>query len=110
LDAFTDKGTPMHLTSKEFFKITRRKLNLQGSIILNLIGRGGNDKLLNAIHTTLREEYAYTKSFSLPSEGVTDIKNIIYMGSNKPIGVQTRHMAGFVEIKLGEGHIIRDSD
>ncbi|QGQ95603.1 spermidine synthase [Paenibacillus psychroresistens] len=110
LDAFTEKGTPIHLTSREFFRITRKKLNPQGAIILNLIGRGGNDKLLNAIHTTLREEYSYTKSFSLPSEGVTDIKNIIYIGSNRPIGMQDRHMAGFVEIKLGEGHIIRDNN
>ncbi|MEX2461812.1 MAG: fused MFS/spermidine synthase [Paenibacillaceae bacterium] len=110
VDAFTNKGTPHHLTSKEFFRITRKKLNSEGSIILNLIGRGGNDKLMNAIHTTLREEFAYSKSFSLPSEGVTDIINIIIMGRNKPIGAQVRHMAGFTEIELGQGHIIMDSD
>jgi spermidine synthase len=110
LDAFTDKGTPRHLTSKEFFRITRQKLDAEGSMILNLIGRGGNDKLINAIHTTLREEYAYTKAFSLPSEGVTDIKNIIIIGRNEPIGAQERHMAGFTEIELGIGHIIKDSE
>jgi spermidine synthase len=110
VDAFTDKGTPQHLTSKEFFRITREKLDSQGSIILNLIGKGDNDKLINAIYTTLSEEYAYTKAFSLPSEGITDIKNIIIIGRNKPIRFRTRHMAGFIEIELGLGHIIIDSD
>jgi spermidine synthase len=110
LDAFTDKGTPSHLTSKEFFKITREKLDSRGSIIMNLMGKGENDKLINAIHTTLSEEYAYTKSFSLLSEGATDIKNIIIIGGNKPIGFQIRNMAGFTEIELGEGHIIMDRD
>jgi spermidine synthase len=110
LDAFTFKGTPRHLTSREFFRITREKLDSQGSIIMNLIGRGETDKIINAIHSTLREEYAYTKSFSLPSEGVTDIKNIIIIGRNKPIGAQIRNMAGFTEIELGQGHIIMDSD
>jgi spermidine synthase len=31
------------------------------------------------------------------------------MGSNKPIGLQARHMAGFNEIELGQGHIIMDN-
>jgi spermidine synthase len=110
LDAFTDKGTPRHLTSKEFFKIAREKLDNRGSIIMNLMGKGENDNLINAIHTTLREEFAYTKSFSLVSEGVTDIQNIIIIGRNKPIGFQLRNMASFTEIELGQGHIIMDSD
>jgi spermidine synthase len=110
LDAFTGKGTPKHLTSKEFFRITREKLDSDGSIILNLIGKGESDKLINAIYTTLNTEYAYTKSFSLPSQGVTDIRNIIIIGRNKPIVFQLRNMAGFTEIKLGQGHIIIDSD
>jgi spermidine synthase len=110
LDAFTGKGTPKHLTSKEFFRITREKLDSEGSIILNLIGKGESDKLINAIHTTLSGEYAYIKSFSLPSEGVTDIQNIIIIGRKKPIAFQLRNMAGFIEIELGQGHIIMDSD
>jgi spermidine synthase len=109
LDAFTDKGTPLHLTSKEFFRITREKLDSQGSIIMNLMGKGANDKLINAIHTTLSGNFAYTKSFSLPAEGITDIQNIIIIGRNNPIGFRVRNMAGFIEIELGEGHIIMDS-
>lgn len=108
LDAFTDKGTPWHLTSNEFFRITRDKLDSRGSIIMNLMGKGKNDKLISAIHTTLSEEYAYTKSFSLPSEGLNDMQNIIIIGRDKPIGFQERNMAGFIEIELSHGHIIMD--
>ena len=108
LDAFTDKGTPAPLTSREFFRMTREKLNSEGSILINLMGKGENDRLIRAIHTTLSEEYAYTKSFSLPSEGIRDLQNIILMGSNDPIGFQARSMAGFIEIKLEQGHIIMD--
>lgn len=58
------------------------------------------------IHTTLSKEYAYTKVFSLPSEGAADILNILIIGRNKPIGAQPRHMAGFTENYLDQGHLI----
>lgn len=108
LDAFTEKGTPLHLISKEFFGICREKLDSSGLIVMNLFGKGENDQLMNAIHTTLSEEFAYIKAFSLPSEGIADIQNIILVGRNKPIGFQARQMAGFTEIELGQGYIIRD--
>jgi spermidine synthase len=110
LDAFTKKGTPFHFTTMDFFKMTKEKLALRGSIIMNLMGKTKNDKLINAIHTTLRETYAYTKAFSLPGEGVADIRNIIVIGSNKTIDFQARDMAGFYEIELEQGHIIMESD
>jgi spermidine synthase len=110
LDAFTGKGTPQHLISKEFFGITQDKLTPHGAILLNLIGRGNDDKQINAIHTTLRESYAYTKVFSPPSKNASDNHNFIIMGRNKPIRFQVRHMAGFTEIQLRQGYIIRDCD
>jgi len=108
LDAFSEKGTPAHLTSMEFFKISHQKLDSQGSIIMNLIRKGNKDQLINAIHTTLSAVFAYTKVFALPSTGIADVLNIIIIGSNKPITAQTRHMAGFVEIPLRLGHLITD--
>ncbi|NHN30488.1 spermidine synthase [Paenibacillus agricola] len=109
LDAFTKKGTPLHLTSLEFFTMTHQKLSKQGALIMNLMGKAHNDKLVNAIHTTLREIYAFSKAFMLPSESAADIRNIIVMGSHTPIQWQAREMAGFYEIELGQGHIIRDT-
>ncbi|MNP81696.1 hypothetical protein D3C76_1801320 [compost metagenome] len=63
---------------------------------------------MGAIHTTVGEYFEYTKAFAIPSEGTADIRNIIIMGSAQPIRYQARQMAGFVEITLGQGHVIRD--
>ncbi|WP_106765811.1 spermidine synthase [Paenibacillus faecalis] len=107
-DAFNDKGTPRHLTSIDFFKITFDKLDDQGSIILNLLGRSEHDYHICSIHTTLRECYPYVKAFALSAEAAVDIRNILLVGSKHPVQFQTRHMCGFVEIELGEGYIIQD--
>jgi spermidine synthase len=110
LDAFTNKGTPHHLTTLEFFEMTLEKLDSRGAIIMNLMGKTKNDWFINAIHTTLRETFAYSKAFALPGVNETDIRNIIVIGSNKTIDYQTQDMAGFLEIELAPGHIIMDSD
>lgn len=108
LDAFTAAGTPPHFTSLEFFSLTRAKLHERGAILMNLMGKSDNDHLINAIHTTLSEVYPYIKTFALPAENAADLSNIIMMSSSRPIRYQARHMAGFVEIVLGQGHVIRD--
>ncbi|WP_409348105.1 spermidine synthase [Paenibacillus gyeongsangnamensis] len=109
LDAFNKKGTPSHLTTVEFFKMTSEKLRSHGSIMMNLMGKIRNDKLINAIHTTLKEAYAYSKAFCLPGKGAFDIRNILVIGSNNAFEGQPREMAGFVEIELEQGHVIMDS-
>lgn len=108
LDAFTEKGTPRHLISEQFFALAYEKLDSQGSIILNLIGKGDHDPLISAIHTTLGEQFDYTRSFRLSSKGTSGMTNILIMGSHKPIGYQARQMAGFTEIHLTPGYIITD--
>ncbi|WP_228745118.1 spermidine synthase [Paenibacillus sp. S150] len=108
LDAFTADGTPRHLISSEFFALARSKLNSRGSLIMNLMGRSEKDRLICAIHTTLSGSFPYIKAFALPSEGTADIRNIIIMGSGRPIRCQARQLAGFVEIALEQGHVIRD--
>ncbi|UVI29480.1 spermidine synthase [Paenibacillus spongiae] len=108
VDAFTKKGSPLHLTTLEFYAIAKEKLRPQGSILINLMGRIKNDRRINAIHTTLGETFAFTKVFALPAEEMSDIRNIIIMGNDKSIDFQPRAMAGFTEIQLDAGHIIRD--
>ncbi len=109
VDAFTEQGTPAHLSSREFFLTTRDKLGSGGAIIMNLMGKGVLDKRVQAIHTTIGEVYAYTQSFVLPAEGSRDMQNILLMGSDRPIGYQARHMAGFIETELMPGYVIRDN-
>lgn len=108
VDAFTDKGTPHHLVSWEFYKTVSDKLDAQGSIIMNLIGRGDHDSFIHAIHTTICDLFPYVKSFSLPVQASTDTQNILIVGSKVPIKFQAKHLAGFTEVQFSEGYIIWD--
>jgi spermidine synthase len=111
VDAFDAKGTPSHLTTYEFFELTKEKLDDQGSIIMNVMGKGVHDQRIDAIHTTLQQVYTYTTTFLLPagiSGVVTEQQNMLLMGSNKPTRYQARQMAGFYEIERNPGHILLD--
>lgn len=108
LDAFTNAGTPKHLISMEFFAAAADKLNVKGSLIINMIGKSENDAFMNAIYTTLGEVYPYIQPFSLPAEDIKDTQNILFMASHKPIRFQGRHMAGFKATQMGQGYIIID--
>ncbi|UJF35709.1 spermidine synthase [Paenibacillus hexagrammi] len=110
LDAFSEKGTPVHLISHEFFMMCREKLDASGMLMMNLFGKGEHDPLINAIHTTLNGIFTYVKAFLLPSGHRGHIQNIILIGRQTPFGFQARQMAGFTEIELGEGYTIRDRD
>lgn len=110
VDAFTAAGTPAQFTSSSFFTMLKDKLHSSGIVLLNVFGRAGNDRLVNAIHTTLQEHFAYTRSFALPAETTDEVQNRILVGCDGPISFQTRHMAGFVEQQPGEGYVIVDSN
>lgn len=109
VDAFTATGTPAHFTSSSFFTMLKDKLHSGGIVLLNVFGRAGNDRLVNAIHTTLQVHFTYTRSFALPAETPDEVQNRILVGSDEPILFQARHMAGFVEQQPGEGYVIVDS-
>ncbi|OXM87573.1 spermidine synthase [Paenibacillus rigui] len=108
VDAFTEKGTPVHLVSRQFFDMAREKLYPCGYILLNLMGKGGQDRRISAIHTTLSEVFPYIKAFALPSEHAHDVQNRIMIAGNQPIGFQARQLAGFVEIEPEPGDVLWD--
>lgn len=111
LDAFSSKGTPQHLTTLEFFQLAMDKLAQGGAVILNLAGKLRNDRLSAAVYTTLSEAFAYVRAFFLPATRgrSEDYGNLIIAGSNRPIEGHARLLAGFVEVRLEQGYIIRDS-
>ncbi|REE80187.1 spermidine synthase [Paenibacillus taihuensis] len=108
LDAFTAKGTPKHLTSRAFFELTAAKLAEGGAVILNVMGKGGQDTVTTAVHSTLQAIFAYTRVFALPSANMPELRNIIMVGSEQPIRFQESRMAGFSPIELERGYIIED--
>lgn len=110
VDAFTEQGTPEHLSSVEFFKLAADKLDSRGSVLLNLIGRRGHDYGLNSIFTSLRQVFPYTKAFTLPEGGFGTLNNLLLAGSKKPVRYQERKLAGFQETILDDGDLIYDAE
>lgn len=108
LDAFTKAGTPLHLTTIEFFQLCRDKLSAGGAIFMNLTGRARNERIIDAINTTLGEVFPYTKVFELYRESADELRNIIIAGSCSNIAYDDDAMAGFTEIELTSGYILRD--
>lgn len=108
VDAFTDKGVPRQLCSQPFFRLAAAKLGHHGAIIMNLFGRGKDDPLASAIHTTLGNVFACTRAFALHGQGAADVQNMILIGSSRPIAYQARRMAGFAEVELQPGYIVLD--
>lgn len=110
LDAFNQKGTPTQFTTLEFFKITLEKLHSQGVLIMNLMGKAKNDRHINAIHTTLRETYRFTKVYIQLKADAADTGNMIIIGSNKTLEYQLPKLVNFTEIRLEQGHLILDKN
>ena len=108
VDAFSEKGTPRHLISKEFFQLAVNKLRPEGLFLMNAFGRGNGDKLIEAIVSTLKTEMNCVKTFSLPGEHSRDMRNIIIAASQHPICYHLRELAGFVEIEMAAGYMIWD--
>ncbi|MCK6074286.1 spermidine synthase [Paenibacillus silvae] len=105
IDAFSAAGTPEQFTNQSFFALVKDKLDADGAVLLNVFGRSGNDKLVNAIYTTLGTQFTYTRAFALPAEP-NDVQNRILIGSHRPIDAHIKQMAGFVEQCLEEGYMI----
>lgn len=110
VDAFSENGTPRHLSSSGFFRLAADKLIPDGLLLFNVFGRGDGDGFVAAIATTLREIFAYVRVFSLPVEHSREMRNMIIAGSRRPITYHARSMAGFVEVEPRKGFIIIDSD
>nr|WP_218090299.1 fused MFS/spermidine synthase [Paenibacillus solanacearum] len=108
VDAFSAKGTPPHLVTKPFFELAKEKLNVRGTMIMNLMGRPRNDKRIAAILTTLKAVFTETKALMLPGAETSGLRNIILIGSGRPIEFDMRQMAGFVEMEWEQGHLLLD--
>lgn len=107
LDAFTSKGTPKHLLSASFFGLVCEKLAPEGSVLLNLAGRGPADRRIQAVCASLSAHFTHIRCFSLPSAGL--LQNIVIIAAARPLLYEGRRMAGFQEFEPeGDGYRIED--
>jgi spermidine synthase len=108
VDAFSEQGTPSHLTSLGFFQLAAERLDEEGILLLNLFGRGAEDAWIAALTATLREVMEDVRVFTLPATEPHEPRNMLLAGSRKPIQYQAHGMAGFVEVEPPAGYIIYD--
>lgn len=57
IDAFRPPYIPWHLTTREFFREVRDKMNSRGALVLNIVRVGSNRTLVDALAATLQQVY-----------------------------------------------------
>lgn len=107
LDAYNNTTQiPFHLISKEFFELTSEKLNNNGILIINAIGKQKGDLLIESMNSTLKSVYPYVYIYG--REDGKGIQNFSIIGSKYPI--EDKKIKGHNLIKVGKGKVILDSD
>lgn len=107
LDAFRNTShIPFHLVTKEFFLLTKEKLNEEGILLINAIGTPKEDEVLASLNTTLQQVYPYV--YALGTSNENERQNILYLASSKHLDVT--QMEGLRKMKLPNGIIIFDDD
>ena len=81
MDAYHQPYIPFHLTTVEFFREVRAKLNPRGVAVVNA-GRpaSGDDRLVNALASTMRAVFPQVYILD------TRFSNAILVGVNQPVG------------------------
>lgn len=108
LDAFTEKGVPWHLFTRECFQTAADKLDERGAIIINMFGRGRRDVHTEAVWATLGDVFPHVKGFALPPDDPRDPMNRILVGSHRIVEAKLRQMAGFVRDDPERGTVLTD--
>lgn len=108
LDAFTEKGTPWHLFTREFWSLAHRKLNERGAVLLNVFGRGQRDSFIDAVWAGLSEAFAHIRGFALPPDDPRDITNRILVGGKRAAQAKLGQMAGFQPAEPERGTVLED--
>ncbi|PGK52307.1 spermidine synthase [Priestia megaterium] len=108
LDAYTNTTyIPFHLVTKEFFTLTRNKLNSDGILLINAIGKQQDDKFIMSLRSTLSSVYPHVyMMMKNPKE--KDMQNILVMASNEELN--SNSLKGYTQFSPKTGEIILDNN
>lgn len=107
LDAYSGGTIPFHLTTQEFFRITRQKLRTDGIVVMNVIGKPTGDKLVQSLYGTIASIYENVKVYAT-SPGLESKQNLIFVASTKKLS--TISIENGQEISMIPGEIITDKE
>lgn len=98
VDAFHEGGIPEQLTTMTFFETACDKLNENGNILMNIIGRGPQDPYVQSLYRSLSSLFPVIDLFSLYAGGMGRSKNMILAAGYHPLRYQQKSMAHFRKI------------
>ena len=106
LDAYSNDVIPFHLTTNEFFGITKDKLTDHGVLAINVMGKLREDEVLEAIYTTIANQFPFIRVYA--NTNVEDeVQNVTIIASNSLI--EKKIYDEYFEVHLNSGEIIKDS-
>lgn len=73
LDAYRQPYIPYYLTTKEFFEVTRDRLNPGGTVTVNVGHVPGNDQLEKVLTATMRSVYGETSVWRDPVDSTNTV-------------------------------------
>jgi spermidine synthase len=94
VDAYYAESIPFHVTTVEFMRVLKRRLNPGGVAIFNMISSmtGTNSRLVRSEYKTIRQVFPYCGVFPIlhPGEDTGDyspavVRNIILVASEAPL-------------------------
>jgi predicted membrane-bound spermidine synthase len=90
VDAYHQPYIPFHLTTIEFFREARAHLATDGVVVVNAArGPGGDERLVNALATTMR--HVYPQVFLIDTRSNRSGSNVMLVGVNRPVGDGAAH-------------------
>jgi spermidine synthase len=106
LDAYSNDVVPFHLTTNEFFSMTKDKLSHNGVLAMNVIGKLRGDEVLNSIYSTIANNYPFVRVYANDHEE-EKLQNITIIASHSLI--EQKEYSAYFEVQLNPGEIITDS-
>lgn len=98
VDAFHEGGIPEQLTTMDFFETACDKLTEDGTLLMNIIGRGPQDPYVQSFYRSLSSLFPVVDLFSLYAGGLGRSKNMIIAAGYHPLRYQKKSMAHFRKI------------
>ncbi|WP_211747731.1 fused MFS/spermidine synthase [Paenibacillus sp. Marseille-Q4541] len=101
VDAFHEGGIPKELTSRSFFETARDKLDSEGKILMNIIGRGPHDPYVHHIYRSLASVFPIIDLFYLDTGNTGRSQNMILVGGYRTLRYQQKGLAQFRKVTSG---------
>ena len=101
LDAYNTGGLPLHLTTQEFFLLTREKLTATGLLVVNYLGKLVGDELFHSLSATISSVYSNVKVYATNPKMI-GLQNIFFVASQNLLDNYSPHEASPIQVTGGK--------